>query len=272
MNANPLYNQYLARARQQIHRVPIMAPLLVWVRQGTKLIHTHGQPLVCPADHCLCLPTGEAREMENLPRPGGLYQAEVFSPPRDWTERFLQRYGDALPSQWQPAPVFACPPVLATQLTLLLEPQPFSSPLGLARLEHAWQGVLLWLAETGLGGPLFNLRPLTLSQRIQLLLQGDLARPWQAGELAQRLGLSESSMRRALRQEGRGGFASLLAEQRLSAAMDRVMTDHCPLTQIALECGFVSASHFSQKFRQRFGVSPSQLRHSRDLAPVPTAG
>ncbi|WP_409421224.1 helix-turn-helix transcriptional regulator [Pseudaeromonas sp. ZJS20] len=272
MDRPPLHSQYLARARQQIHRVPILAPLLVWVRQGTKLIHAHGQPLVCPADHCLCLPTGEAREMENLPSPGGCYQAEVFSPPRAWTERFLQRYGDTLPGQWQPDPVFPCPPALVTQLTPLLNSQSFSGPLGLARLEHAWQGVLLGLAEAGLASPLFNLKPLTLSQRIQLLLQADLARPWQANELAQRLGLSESSMRRALRQEGSQGFANLLTEQRLSAAMDRVMRDQSPLTQIALECGFVSASHFSQKFRQRFGVSPSQLRHSRDLAPVPAVG
>lgn len=271
MDKHLLHSQYLARARQQIHRVPILAPLLVWVRQGTKLIHTHGQPLVCPTDHCLCLPPGEAREMENLPRPGGLYQAEVFSPPREWTERFLQRYGDCLPGQWQAAPVFACPPPLAAQLTPLLDPQAFAGPLRGPRLEHAWHGVLLLLAQAGLAGPLFNLKPLTLSQRIQMLLQADLARPWQAGELAQRLGLSESSMRRTLRQEGAGGFASLLAEQRLGAAFARVMTDQSSLTQIALECGFVSASHFSQKFRQRFGVSPSQLRHSRDREPVPAS-
>lgn len=265
MDDNPLYRQYQARGHQHIRRVPIPTPLLVWVRQGTKLLHTQGQPLRCPADHCLCLPPGEARAMENRPVSGGRYLADVFSPPREWTERFLQRYVALLPSQWQPTPVFACPPTLATQLTPLRDTETFTGPLGLARLEHAWHGVLLALADAGLGGPLFNLRPLSLSQRIQLLLQTDLARPWLASELARQLGLSESSLRRGLRQENTR-FSALLMTLRLQVAFDRVMASEQPLTRIALECGFVSASHFSQKFRQRFGVSPSQLRHSREQA------
>jgi AraC family transcriptional regulator len=32
------------------------------------------------------------------------------------------------------------------------------------------------------------------------------------------------------------------------------------LTDIALECGFSSASHFSRRFKQQFGFTPSKLR------------
>jgi AraC family transcriptional regulator len=33
-----------------------------------------------------------------------------------------------------------------------------------------------------------------------------------------------------------------------------------PLTDIALACGFNSASHFSNRFRSATGMTPSQLR------------
>jgi AraC family transcriptional regulator len=33
-----------------------------------------------------------------------------------------------------------------------------------------------------------------------------------------------------------------------------------PLTDIALACGFSSASHFSNRFKSTLGITPSQLR------------
>ncbi|WP_127350175.1 helix-turn-helix domain-containing protein, partial [Enterobacter ludwigii] len=36
-----------------------------------------------------------------------------------------------------------------------------------------------------------------------------------------------------------------------------------PLTDIALACGFNSASHFSNRFRSMMGITPSQLRAAK---------
>ena len=36
-----------------------------------------------------------------------------------------------------------------------------------------------------------------------------------------------------------------------------------PLTDIAMACGFNSASHFSNRFRSVLGVTPSQLRATK---------
>ena len=153
---------------------------------------------------------------------------------------------------------------LESQLLTLMTLQNSTDPLAAARGEHCWQGILLTLASRGLGAALFNLQPLNLSQRCRALLQLDLAHPWQAAELAARLGLSESSLRRGLRQE-QSSFSTLLSELRLACAFNRVMTEATPLLAIALDCGFASASRFSQNFRQRFGMSPSALRQSRGL-------
>ena len=47
---------------------------------------------------------------------------------------------------------------------------------------------------------------------------------------------------------------------RLDSAAHRLRTTDAAITAIALDCGFVSAAHFSRRFRQRFGQPPSALR------------
>lgn len=257
-----LHARFEAGSPQRLRRVPLYAPALIWVREGTKRLQTHGVPLSCDAGKCLCLPAGETHLMENLPGPRGRYQAELFMPPRHWTERFLQHYAALLPDQWSPEAVFDCPPILAQQLQTLITLAAQPSALDLTRLEHGWQGALLSLAASGRAAPLFHLQPFTLTLRCQSLLNLDLARPWQAAELASRLGMSESSLRRGLRQEATS-FSELLGELRLGCAFTRVMTERAPLLQIAQECGFQSPSRFSLRFRQRFGMSPKALRLSR---------
>ena len=264
MTSFSLHWRFSAQSTQRLHRVPLYAPSLFWIREGTKRLHGEGSPLNCPAGQCLGMPAGETQLMENLPNARGYYQAEVFTPPRQWTERFLAHYGPQLPSQWQLTPDFACFAELESQLLNLIALQGSADPLAAARAEHGWHGILLTLASRGLGAALFNLQPLTLSQRCRALLQLDLAHPWQAAELAGRLGLSESTLRRGLRQE-QSTFSSLLSELRLVCAFNRIMTETTPLLAIALDCGFASPSRFSQNFRQRFGMSPSALRQSRGL-------
>jgi transcriptional regulator GlxA family with amidase domain len=50
---------------------------------------------------------------------------------------------------------------------------------------------------------------------------------------------------------------------RLDSAAHRLRTTDAGITAIALDCGFVSAAHFSRRFRQRFGQPPSGLRQRR---------
>ena len=152
--------------------------------------------------------------------------ADIFVPPRRWCERFLQHYAPALPDHWLAEPSFRCSPGLAQALQGVIRSQSGRSPLAQAQTEHAWQGVLLTLAAQGLAAPMFNLQPLTLTQKVQTLLYLDLARPWQAQEVAQRLGMSESTLRRGLRQE-ESTFSELLSELRMNEAFSRVMTSPC---------------------------------------------
>jgi len=39
-----------------------------------------------------------------------------------------------------------------------------------------------------------------------------------------------------------------------------------PVSEVSIACGFVSASHFADAFRRRFGISPSQARRGLAVA------
>jgi len=59
------------------------------------------------------------------------------------------------------------------------------------------------------------------------------------------------------------GFADYVTSYRLHIASRRVATTAIPLSDIGYELGFSSPSHFTARFRERFGVAPRQYRQRR---------
>lgn len=51
-------------------------------------------------------------------------------------------------------------------------------------------------------------------------------------------------------------------DQRILLAKDLLAQSHVPLAQIALECGFVDQSHFTNTFVRRVGTTPLQWRRA----------
>lgn len=55
---------------------------------------------------------------------------------------------------------------------------------------------------------------------------------------------------------------SYLNQLRLRTALDYMAQPQIPITQVGLEMGYSSHSHFTQAFRQTFGTSPSAFRQT----------
>ncbi|NIB38345.1 helix-turn-helix domain-containing protein [Pseudomaricurvus alkylphenolicus] len=83
-----------------------------------------------------------------------------------------------------------------------------------------------------------------------------------ANQIAEALGISRRYLHHLLEQCGQTVGQRIL-QQRLErcrlAFLDPVH-DHTQLTEIAVQHGFSSLSHFSRTFKTRFGVSPSEYR------------
>ena len=87
-------------------------------------------------------------------------------------------------------------------------------------------------------------------------------------QLARRLHASAFHLARVFRAETGFSVHGFRQSLRLRAALEQVSARGNDLTALALELGFSSHSHFTERFRNEFGVPPSRVRderHVRDL-------
>lgn len=99
----------------------------------------------------------------------------------------------------------------------------------------------------------------SFAERVRRHLMDRLAAAPSPDELARALHVSPATLRRRLADED-ASYSKLLDELRLSAGLALVQGSRMPVALIAQRCGYGSASHFTQRFRARFGTTPSELR------------
>jgi AraC-like DNA-binding protein len=100
-----------------------------------------------------------------------------------------------------------------------------------------------------------------LADRVKVLLASDLSRRWTLAEIAEEVGGSPVYLTQIFRQvEGMPLYRYHL-RLRLARALDRLAK--CDdLSALAADLGFSSHSHFTAAFRQAYGRSPTDFKHS----------
>lgn len=100
-----------------------------------------------------------------------------------------------------------------------------------------------------------------LVDRAKIVLASDLARRWTLAEIAREVRVSPVYLTQVFHQvEGMPLYRYQL-RLRLARALD-LLAKYEDLSDLSLELGFSSHSHFSAAFRQAYGYSPSEFRHS----------
>lgn len=106
----------------------------------------------------------------------------------------------------------------------------------------------------------------SLSDRVLALFGDDFSRPMpSAVETGRRLGLSVSTLRRRLVEEG-ASFQRLKDESRRTAAIRYLADTDLSLADIARLLGFDEPSAFFRAFRRWTGMTPSRYRSSEGVA------
>lgn len=95
------------------------------------------------------------------------------------------------------------------------------------------------------------------------LMEANLAEPLSLLEIADHVGLSRRQIERLFRQEMGRSPARYYLEIRLDRARHLLIQSSMPVVEVAVACGFVSASHFSKCYRELYGRSPQQERADR---------
>lgn len=91
-------------------------------------------------------------------------------------------------------------------------------------------------------------------------MEANIAEPLQLVEIADFVGLSRRQIERLFQQHMGRSPARYYLEIRLDRARHLLMQSTMPVVDVAIACGFVSASHFSKCFREMYGKSPLQER------------
>lgn len=249
---------------QQLHAVPIHQPSMVLVLRGSKRVVLSARDETLQPGQVAFLPAGSELQMENIPCGRSReYLALCLSFAPETIDRFLANYGASL--DWaEQRPLFTA-----------TAPQAFTRAVK-QRVEWCMAGdvdnwifndlqqqeILSICGHHRLLGLLLQNRQSSWSQRVSALLSVDLAYKWRISEVGKRLGVSESSLRRSLQEENTS-FSELLEQARLVTGLSLLQETSLSVAQVAIMVGYQSQSRFTERFKQRFGMTPSQLKHSR---------
>jgi transcriptional regulator GlxA family with amidase domain len=92
-------------------------------------------------------------------------------------------------------------------------------------------------------------------------MEANIPEPLPLVEIAGFVGLSRRQIERLFQQHMGRSPARYYLEVRLDRARHLLMQSTIPVVDVAIACGFVSASHFSKCYREMYGKSPLQERN-----------
>ncbi|MCD2472509.1 GlxA family transcriptional regulator [Jiella sp. MQZ9-1] len=103
------------------------------------------------------------------------------------------------------------------------------------------------------------------------IMEANLADPLSLAEIADHVGLSRRQVERLFEREMGRSPARYYLEIRLDRSRHLLRQSPMPIVEIAMACGFVSASHFAKCYRELYTRSPQQERAGRQTAMASVA-
>ncbi len=91
-------------------------------------------------------------------------------------------------------------------------------------------------------------------------MEANISEPLELLEIANYVGLSRRQIERLFQNHMGRSPARYYLEIRLDRARHLLIQSALPVVEVAIACGFISASHFSKCYRELFGKSPLQER------------
>ncbi|NOY71406.1 MAG: AraC family transcriptional regulator [Gammaproteobacteria bacterium] len=254
---------YHCHQLQKLRAVPLLQPMIMLVVTGHKEVTIEDRTYAVHSGELFIAPSDTTLWIKNNPDPClNDYQALGLPFSFETQDHFRQVYGADLEhwdiqSKWhEKAPetiLFAL-----CQWFYFCRNYAVDTPL----VQHRQVEILLLLAQAGLAGNLlFNTLP-SWRQRVSNLIAMHPAKTWQVIDVCTRLGISESGLRRHLQEEG-SNFRKILEEVRLALGLSLIMETFKPISDVADAVGYRSQSRFGERFKRRFGLTPSELRRTR---------
>jgi len=146
--------------------------------------------------------------------------------------------------------------VLESQFQLLFAYDQIGISNSLQLMDHGIAGILLTIGSLTTGKIDPRLR------EAAAFLSADLDRSMALAQVAKQVGMSPSNLSHLFKSSFAVTPIRYRETQRLKHAASLLLATDLPLKDIAIQSGFSDAFHFSRRFRNHFGQSPSQYRQT----------
>lgn len=103
----------------------------------------------------------------------------------------------------------------------------------------------------------------SLAESVREYLASSFEDPASVPQIARQLASSPAHMSRLFKRHTGLSILSYRHELRMRTALGRLDDETSALIDLAIELGYSSHSHFTEKFRQTFGMTPTQYRRLR---------
>lgn len=248
-----------------LRNIRLSQSCLVLVLEGEKTLLSGGtRQGAVEEGGALFVPAGESVSCINTPAPGGDYLALTVSFSSQVLNSVRQRLapGDAAPSDRSKVeaarditPLLGCVYAFLRYLPVQGDPM-------LALMQQEQMVYILWKS----GVPVFA-GPHRLVSEIRSLVEAAPHYGWSAPELADRLFMSERTLRRHLGELGTSP-SELVRVSRLHYGLGLLMREGMAVSEAASRCGYSSPSRFAARFQELFGLSPAKVASSCRKAPA----
>ncbi|MEZ8687046.1 helix-turn-helix transcriptional regulator [Vibrio splendidus] len=243
---------FRAEQLQKLRNVRILSPSIIQIITGSKRLFwkdsaaelSHSELLLCEASASL--------SFENMPHKGR-FLSRVFSfqfqPSQGMLDLSEERSNDL------GLPTVQADRSLQDSLNALfsLDIQSMSK-----ETQQFWlQGLYQQLAEKGVLHRLFISSNVSFSQKLSHYLSHSPDEKHPLESVAERFAMSRATLIRKLKLEGMQ-YREVLAEVRLSHALYLMQNGQQNVAMLAQSCGYQSEGRFSQRFKGKFGLSPSE--------------
>ena len=245
-----------ASKMHRLHQVKLFYPAICHITHGSKVIIHEDSRLGATPDELIIIPANTPMEIVNQPAQG-IFHSDLLLLSPDIIAAFKAHYLQSWPRSKTDS---LCAPLsegLAFMWGNLLHAVRHDFPDELQK--HQALGLLLALLHDGVAGPLLIERNVNLTEQVRQFIMMSPARAWTAQDVASRLAVSVPTLRRRLREESHS-FRQIVEEVRMAVALSQLQSTRLPVGEIAMQCGYLSSSRFTARFRQHYGCLPKTLR------------
>jgi len=260
---------YRCMQKQSITNLSLNAPNLLLPLKGTKMLQAGQARISGTSGDIVVMPGGMEFDVMNIPNDGSQQYLGLAVKFDEETIELFRRSYESRFSSWDVSPQWKCKAdTLIYDVVLEWLQIKMNHTLSELQQRHRLSEILLVLAEHRMIGNVLLSQKTSTAQQVKKILRHDVSKDWKISDVSLELSVSESTLRRKLKLEDQS-FRELLEEVRLLRGVGLVLESDLPIGAIAFECGYLSQSRFAERFRQRFAMSPTELRSTKNTAADP---